>query len=963
MNKGEYELKGRGISRGSSLFTPDPQTQLLNAIRQKDIRTFKRLLQTDSVDPDHCYDYPDYKTCLDIACSDTGYSAFVKLLLERNVDVNKVNDTHRKAPIHFAAETGDLDTIRTLLDDPNIEVNAMTKGNTAIHLAIKHIEDVDEDRDKIISQYEEIVEALLKSNSDVNIPDMKRITPIYSAAKQGLERVVELIIEYSKKPVDLDSYKDRKKMSARMIIQETFPHLLSKLPSQENYNDIIDVHKLFSHLSGHDEDSFIADFNKIKKSKDLPKILSENNGSKTLLQTVCAIGLDKAAKILLEYKADPNLTAPGSNVRPIELACSNGYSDVLKTLLSDEKTSYEPVNGESLIQIVIKDAKHLNGETKSDYKECLKVLLEHPKIKTDINFLDYKENTALHYAARSGDQDIVMALLKNGACIGIRNKFNEPPLADMSAKTLETYLDDCLTTNNERPNDDNYELQFDYSFLAPPGNIHNHETKIPLMDDSDVTISSNDRFLAPETDALLYMTQCSELKPLLKHPVITSFLYLKWQRISCLFYANISFYAVFCLSLILYILLGYGGQPEKSDLILTIAYLTRILSIIGLILLIIREVLQIAVSPKVYFKSIENWLEIMLIFITAAIVFNDSTSEHSKQQLSAIAILLSSAEFVLLIGQFPHLSTNIVMLKTVSWNFFKFLLWYCILIIAFSLSFYTLFRTIETDDPNGEKVAFDPNKPAGSDDDEQNFFLDPGISLFKTIVMLTGEFDAGSINFEAFPITSHIIFVIFVFMIPIVLFNLLNGLAVSDTQTIKANAELVGHISRIKLISYFESVILGDLGPYKNAVSSAQNACCWLPGNNCIRSRMICIKPLARRVCLFPNFLPMAQIGVKTNQACRVEVCTTDRQKKKNEQNADNPQLVLCCLPQCNQTLMDWKIVKAAKKLIAEREEGGSEMKQLQDKLLTCERKLHSFEKSHEKIERLLEHICHSLNK
>lgn len=47
--------------------------------------------------------------------------------------------------------------------------------------------------------------------------------------------------------------------------------------------------------------------------------------------------------------------------------------------------------------------------------------------------------------------------------------------------------------------------------------------------------------------------------------------------------------------------------------------------------------------------------------------------------------------------------------------------------------------------------------------------------------MLTGEFDASNIHFKQ-NAASYVLFVIFVFLISTVLNNLLNGLAVSDTQ-------------------------------------------------------------------------------------------------------------------------------------------------------------------------------------
>lgn len=893
-------MEGYNRSRGMPLYGFDPQKRLFQALQEKNFTAFEELLQS-GVNPDQSHDYTDYKTCLDIACSTPGCSSFVKLLLEKNVDINKYNSTHEKASIHFAAEIGDIDIIKTLLKEPSsisesdkyrsmeagdlvptmllnhteLDVSAVSGGaNTALHIAIKQIikhHSPDENRDQI-RQYKEIIKLLLHSNSDVNQPDSNGNTPIMSAAKGGLENIVKLIIKFSKKPVDLDSYKDENQRSARMIIEETFPVLKDKLPPQDKLKEIIELDVLFSHLDCNNEQRFMADFYKIAKSEP-PEFLEKHTGSMTLLQTSCNNGLEKVTKILLENGAKPNLTTSGCDKRPIEIACWNGYHEILKLLLNHENISLKPSKYGSLIQIIIKEAKLDSKEgSKRDYKNCLKILLTNPKLNMDINYIDSEKNSALHYAARSRDQEMVVTLLKNGACIGMRNIFHRPALADITAKTLASYLDNCLTTNNERPDHRNYEIKFNYSFLAPPRNIPylEHDTESPLINNAEKIITSFDRFLAPETDALLYMTQSSELKPLLKHPIITSFLYLKWLKIRCLFYTNITLYAVFCLSLLINILC-----VGESEIIVYIV--TRILTIIGVILLIIRELLQIAVSPKAYIKSFENLLQIFFIGITAAIVvFN---TKYYKPQLSAFAMFLSSAELFILMGKFPCLSTYKEMLKKVLWNFFKCLICYICIALAFLLSIYILLRA------------------------DSNFALD----------------------LKAFPILSYIMFVLFVFMIPIVLFNLLNGLAVSDTQIIRINTEILEQISRIKLISYYENIILGDLGQ----------------GHNCLRSRMISLKPLVKRVCLFPNFLPLAQITVMPNQSCIYEVFSSDYYDKISEGG-------FSCLGHYYQREMDKSIVRAAKTLIEEREERGNEMNQLKDKLLSCERKIENLVKYHE---------------
>ncbi|CAK1551882.1 unnamed protein product [Leptosia nina] len=931
------------LSRGGSLFGGDPQTQLRTALRTNDFATFKKLVSYGAVDLEYVYQYPDYKTCLELAVSEPSKKEFVKLLLQHEVQVNHLNETHGAAPIHFAVESGNLDALALLLEDDRIDVNIKCKGNTALLLAIKQIQDLDDDRERELAVYEDMVELLLKSGCNANAPDQKGVTPVYSAAKQGLERVITYILDYSTEPVDLDAYKDFRGKTARYFLQEAFPHLVSRFDSSSEIAESIDPDKLFSYLSRHEEDNFVRDFNKLVKKNEHRSVLAASNGIHTMLQQATDKGFEKVVFVLLNNGADPNATCSGNTVRPVAIACHNGYNRILKLYIDHESTLFDSVNGESLLQITIKGMRSGSKSPKVDFKNCLELLLKHPKINTDVNHQDIKDNTALHYAARNGDTDTVLDLLRNGACIGLRNKFDEPPLADINAKTLETYLDECITTNGERPSDDDYEIHMKYSFLVYPNNsLENEMSKIPLMDKSNNNIDKEyDTILAPETEALLYMTRNEELRPLLKHPVITSFLYLKWQRISCLFYANITFYSLLWLCLMLYIILGYGVEKQQPKSIEALNVVTHIGASIGLILLIIRELFQLLVSPTRYLQSIENWMEIALIFVTAWIVCYDSAQESTKQQLSAVAILLSSAELVLLIGQFPTLSTNIVMLKTVSWNFFKFLLWYCILIIAFALSFYTLFRK----DVEDEQKAPNPNI-VPEEDEEEDFFEDPGRSLFKTIVMLTGEFDASSIKFSTFPVTSHIIFIVFVFMIPIVLFNLLNGLAVSDTQEIRADAELVGHISRVKLISYFESVLIGK------SYTKPMKCWSWFPQYiqdlHVITPKTLCMKPFATRISLFPQFLPKYRIIVKPNQDNRIEIPHPEPTGKYGDdyEDIENGK---CCFERCQIYRLDRKIVKNAKVVISKKSYV-SEFDEIKEKLALCERKMEGLETTLKKL-------------
>jgi hypothetical protein len=113
---------------------------------------------------------------------------------------------------------------------------------------------------------------------------------------------------------------------------------------------------------------------------------------------------------------------------------------------------------------------------------------------------------------------------------------------------------------------------------------------------------------------------------------------------------------------------------------------------------------------------------------------------------------------------------------------------YVALLIAFALSFYILFR-------------------GSSEQGGADMFASPFVSLLKTVVMFTGEFDASDLSFNTLPYTSHVIFLLFVVLVAIVLLNLLNGLAVNDAGEIRKDAERLSLAARANLISRIEGIV------------------------------------------------------------------------------------------------------------------------------------------------------------
>lgn len=136
-----------------------------------------------------------------------------------------------------------------------------------------------------------------------------------------------------------------------------------------------------------------------------------------------------------------------------------------------------------------------------------------------------------------------------------------------------------------------------------------------------------------------HMAKSSELKHLVKHPLIASFLFLKWHQLALVFYTNFFCYTIYCLAMILYLLFCYGQTTCKG--LSTILYF---ISLLGVLYVIVREIAQLVMSPRVYVRNKENYLEIVLIFTTAIVLMNIEFDESTRRTVAAFTILLAVSE-------------------------------------------------------------------------------------------------------------------------------------------------------------------------------------------------------------------------------------------------------------------------------------------------------------------------------
>ncbi|XP_064546872.1 transient receptor potential cation channel protein painless-like [Drosophila montana] len=712
------------------------QLELRDAFEARDLARFRRALK-QGAQPNVSHDESGQGMSIyEQALSTAGCSKFLTACLLAGCDINYVNPQLKKAAINYASDSKDASNLGALLDRHKHMVNAdyLYKQETALLMLVKQLNG---------TEYENIVECiekLISYGASPNIVDAEGKTPmqhllqnteVHQSIRIGL--VYELLLMPK---LNLANY------------GEGLEYVLQNKP---NGNSPMLYKLLVRQLLSLNVDELL---------QAMARYEQEIDGWDKLIM-ICAL--------LTEFRKNSNNIAlnaieaimptnqPGENQFIVEINIVEGdWTTVLCLLrLVQNKRLKLESGGELLVTLIKQDPPKLQ---RNIYQTCLQQLLRMDP-KSCINVPDSHGYTLLHYAVHCCNEIAIRELLRQGAPLGLRNDRKKLLIEDIKMQLLEQHFDYCITSRGKKPSHESYEI---------------------LLNFMNLTNEQHELDMAP----IAYIASSKELCPLLKHPLITCFLLLKWRNLSRIFLTHFAVFLFFGISLVAHSLLCFP-QRSTHELCIGLFCASCSLFILYMVMADLLAYLMVRDMPS----PIDPPL-VVLVLLTCL----EWCEPQTQRIVSVLAIMLMACKLMLMIGALPvpGISTHMLMLRQVSRNFLVSLALYSILVLTFGLCFY---------------IQFGQPQLAQSEDQSELFLTlsQLGRGFIQTLVMFTGQFEYKDFN----SYSGSLVLLLFMFMC-IVLTNLLSGLAVGDTQAIRAHVELNAAICRTDILSRYEAGLKHD---------------------------------------------------------------------------------------------------------------------------------------------------------
>ncbi|XP_068624920.1 transient receptor potential channel pyrexia-like [Battus philenor] len=664
-------------------------------------------------------------------------------------------------PLHTAVEMANIDSINELLQAGASVRCLNSTGLTPLHVCVK-------------KELEEPLHIL----ANYNYRDADPLTAIVDVKDKDGHTVLQAAVEAAWVPgvcVALEAGAD---VTMKANDGETPIHSAAALGNLDVLTEILSLAKQKNFIDCQNEEGETPLFKSIihKHIKCVNAILQEGASMKLTLpgevnvfHVAAENGCTDILKILLEL--DENLTPSMINslttgdrrgFGPIHFAVANNHIDCVRLLLSKNadirlRTTSSPHKCSTPLHIA----------AVKNHFDIVKIILSFDKNTIhEVNSMGW---FPLHTACHHSSRDVILLLLQEGGDLSgytdgpkkYRRTAIDMIINNLSKPTdfMEDVFDSYISSNCQNFKDVSCEVTVDYRILMP-------------------TICEMEQMKVIE--ALLKTGNRYGQKRLLVHPLVESFLYLKWKALLPFFYTIIAVYSLFVSSLTIFIVSVFFYKDTKGSAPLWLnASVWGYLVYMTIFLILLQELLYMNIKSIRYFLQLETWVKFGSIgfasILPLAVLRETWSGGEWTRHVATLALLLSWLELMFLLSRFPNGGYYVLMFGKVASNVIRILLTFAFLIIGFALSFMIQFHS-------------------------QIPFESPWAALVKTVVMMTSEFDYVALFDEEHSkdlATSlaivRVVFLIFLILAAIVLMNLLVGVAVNDINDL----EILGNIRRL----------------------------------------------------------------------------------------------------------------------------------------------------------------------
>uniref|UniRef100_A0A0X3PA82 Transient receptor potential cation channel subfamily A member 1 n=2 Tax=Schistocephalus solidus TaxID=70667 RepID=A0A0X3PA82_SCHSO len=746
----------------------------------------------------------------------------------------EATQTENLNAIHFACRRGDISVLTRLLEwqpeqTGRLLCAACKRGYTPIHLAAKF-------------NHAEMTAILIQQRSPMELRDCTGCTPLLLAIKSCATATAITLIKLG---ADVHAFDGALRNILHLAI-------VSGALLDEKLWEQLTKHGLF-HLLVEEKDEFGCTALHYATKGCRPNLTmslvdlganctAQNNERETPLHLAAHSGCLRTCESLLRTAHGLwAMNTPDARGRlPLHIAALNGHARLVRLLITKGSSFRRCQKGGTPLHLA----------AKTGCLETCRVI--HEANSQIIDVKDFRGMTALHYAAKKNHSEVLEYLLQMGAkiepdyngiyfvtmalrkgnlkaahVIAVSSRWDE--IFDILSQTdqcpFEGFIREVPTlcsiamdryvTESGLPNTPSYEVNYDFKLLQPKADASDQALRSPLR-------------------KLLLMIEFGR-NELIIHPLCSALLRCKWRHYGIwLHCASTAFYILFLACLSFMVLdheplrhahegkttgdcyaLVYGSTDKLS---LHSACGIIVTAISGIYLL--KEIMFIFKEGLQFYKRGLAIYSLAVYSVAIGFAVLNSTKEvnHHFVELSAVSAFLAWSYFVIHLMRFDTVGIFVVMFFQVAKTLGKSAIVVILVMISCAVPFYVLFRIPDAEDffslSQAEQVAlqdcFPPyhflhllkanNNNAQPISTTLQAFQNPQLTLLNVLSMSLGDFnfvdtiinpltDDYKITLH-FPEVTLIMFIVFLLCSPMILTNLLVGLAVGDIDNVRKEATI-----------------------------------------------------------------------------------------------------------------------------------------------------------------------------